>query len=313
MRILFLLITLILLSILSLFVGVKDISLSDILSWTDEQWLVMTISRLPRTTALIITGTGISICGLIMQQMTQNKFVSPTTAGTLEAAKLGILGSIIFLPQSGSFYKLIFAFTVTFIASIIFLKIADRIRHKNIIFIPVIGLLFGGVINSVTTFFAFQFNIVQDISTWLLGDFSGVLQGNYEVIYICLPIVIVTYVYANKFTVVGMGENFSKNLGLNYRSVLHLGLLCVSLSISSIAVTIGTIPFLGLIIPNIISFLYGDNLRKTLPYTAAFGAIFLLVCDIVGRLIIFPFEVPIGMMVGLVGGGVFLILLIRKR
>ena len=293
--------------------GVKDLSLTSILSWTDDDWLILTISRLPRTMALVITGVGISICGLIMQQMTQNKFVSPTTAGTLEGAKLGILAALLCIPQAGAVYKLIFAFAVTFMSSLIFLKIADRIRHKNIIFIPVIGLLFGGVINAVTTFFAFQFNMVQDISTWLVGDFSGVLQGNYEVIYICLPIVIVTYIFANKFTVVGMGESFSKNLGLNYRSVLHIGLLCVSLSISAIAVTIGTIPFLGLIIPNVVSILYGDNLRKTLPYTAILGALFLLVCDIVGRLIIYPFEVPIGMMVGLIGGIVFLILLIRKR
>ncbi|MCG1035314.1 ABC transporter permease [Polaribacter sargassicola] len=313
MRILTLLIALVFLSILSLFIGVKEISIVDIFSWTDKEWLIMTISRLPRTLALILTGIGISICGLIMQQMTQNKFVSPTTAGTLEAAKLGILATLIFIPQSASIYKLIFAFAITFLASIIFLKIADSIKHKSIIFIPVVGLLFGGVINSITTFFAFQFNIVQDVGTWLIGDFSGILQGNYEVIYICLPIVVLTYFYANKFTVIGMGENFSKNLGLNYRSILHLGLLCVSLSISAIAVTIGTIPFLGLIIPNIISLLYGDNLRQTLPYTAISGAIFLLICDIVGRLIIFPFEVPIGMTVGLIGGIVFLILLLRKK
>ncbi|QDO94458.1 iron chelate uptake ABC transporter family permease subunit [Formosa sediminum] len=313
MRLFLLLIALFVLSVLSLFVGIKSISIVDILHWTSEDWMILTLSRLPRTLAVLLTGIGISICGLIMQQMTQNKFVSPTTAGTLEAAKLGILGAIVCIPQYGALYKLIFAFLVTFIASVIFLKIADRIRHKSIIFIPVLGLLFGGVIKSITTFFAFQFNIVQDTETWLIGDFSGVLQGNYEVIFICLPIVIITYLYANKFTVVGMGESFSKNLGLDYRGVLLIGLLCISLTVSAIAVTIGTIPFLGLIIPNVVSLLYGDNLRKTLPYTAVIGALFVLVCDLLGRLIIYPFEVPIGMMVGLIGGLVFLILLIRKR
>lgn len=304
---------LLLLAAVSLFVGVKDISVAEIFSWSDEEMMIMTVSRLPRTIALVLAGVGISICGLIMQQMTQNKFVSPTTAGTLEAAKLGILGSMLLFPQAGTFNKMIFAFLVTFSSSVLFLRIADRIRYRNIVFIPIVGLLFGGVINSITTFYAYQHNIVQDVSAWMMGDFSGILQGNYELIYTCVPVVIVTYLYASKFTVVGMGENFSKNLGLNYRSVLNIGLLCVSLTVSAVAITIGTIPFLGLVIPNIISILFGDNLRKTLPYTAIFGATFLLACDIVGRLIIFPFEVPIGMTVGMIGGFVFLGLLLKKR
>lgn len=78
-------------------------------------------------------------------------------------------------------------------------------------------------------------------------------------------------------------------------------------------VTVGTIPFLGLVIPNIVSLFLGDNLRKTLPYTAIVGACFLLLCDVISRLLIFPFEVPIGMTVGLIGGVLFLILLLRKK
>lgn len=132
-------------------------------------------------------------------------------------------------------------------------------------------------------------------------------------VYLSIPAVFITYLYANKFTVVGMGENFSKNLGLNYRAILNIGLFCIALTVSVIVLTVGAIPFLGLVIPNIVSILYGDNLRKTLPITAVFGAIFLLICDIIGRLIIYPFEVPIGMSVGVIGGIIFLILLMKKR
>jgi len=301
------------LAVISLFVGVKDIAVSDLFRWTDEQQLVMSISRIPRTVALILAGVGMSICGLIMQQMTQNRFVAPTTAGTLDAAKMGILASILFASQSGNFTRILFAFGFTFLASIIFLKIADRIRYRNIIFVPLVGLMFGGILNSITTFFAYKNNVVQNVNAWMVGDFSGILQGNYELVYLSIPAVVITYLYANKFTVVGMGENFSKNLGLNYRTVLNIGLFCVALTVSVVVLTVGTIPFLGLVIPNIVSILYGDNLRKTLPITAVFGAIFLLICDIIGRLIIFPFEVPIGMTVGIVGGVIFLILLIKKQ
>ena len=306
-------IALILLAFISLFVGVKDIALADIFQWNEEELLTMAISRVPRTMALIFAGVGLSICGLIMQQMTQNRFVSPTTAGTLDAAKMGILASLIFLPQAVAAVKTLFAFALTFLASIVFLKIVDRIRYRNVIFIPLVGLIFGGILNSITTFFAYKNNIVQNVNAWMMGDFSGVLQGRYELIYLSIPAVVLTYLYANKFTVVGMGESFSKNLGLNYRAVMNIGLFCVSLTVSVIVITVGIIPFLGLIIPNIVSVMFGDNLRKTLPITAMFGAIFLLICDIVGRIIIFPFEVPIGMTVGIIGGVIFLVLLMKRR
>lgn len=313
LRLLYFLLALIALSVLSLFVGVKNISFVDMFRWTDEQTMILTISRIPRTTALVLAGVGMSVCGLIMQQMTQNRFVSPTTAGTLDAAKMGILVSVIFASQSDNFVRILFAFGFTFLASIIFLKIADRIRYRNIIFIPLVGLMFGGVLNSITTFFAYKNNAVQNVNAWMVGDFSGILQGNYELVYLSIPAVFITYLYANKFTVVGMGENFSKNLGLNYRAILNIGLFCISLTVSVIVLTVGAIPFLGLVIPNIVSIMYGDNLRKTLPITAVFGAIFLLICDIIGRLVIYPFEVPIGMSVGVIGGIIFLILLMKKR
>lgn len=313
MRVLYFILILLLLALISLFVGVKDISVLDIFSWDNEQIMVMNLSRVPRTVALILAGIGISVSGLIMQQMTQNRFVSPTTAGTLDAAKMGILVSFIIIPQSGSGSKMIFAFAFTFLASIIFLKIADRIRYRNIIFVPLVGIIFGSILNSITTFFAYKNNIVQNVNAWLMGDFSGTIQGRYELIYLSVPAVLITYLYARKFTMVGMGENFSKNLGLNYRATLNIGLFCISLTVSVVVITVGTIPFLGLVIPNIVSILFGDNLQKTLPYTAIIGAIFLLTCDIIGRLIIFPFEVPIGMTVGLIGGIIFLILLIRKQ
>lgn len=304
---------LILFAIISLFVGVAHISISDIIKWDAEKILLFSVSRIPRTISLILAGIGLSVSGLIMQQMTQNKFVSPTTAGTLDAAKMGLLAGLMFLPSSGFLVKGLFAFSFTFLGSLVFLKIIKQIKFRDVIFIPLVGLMFGGILNSISTFFAVKMNIVQDMNAWMMGDFSGVLQGRYELIYISLPAVIITYLYANKFTVLGMGEDFSKNLGLNYNHVLNIGLFCVSLTVSTIVITAGAIPFLGLVVPNIVSMVYGDNIKKTLPYVALWGAIFLIICDILGRLVIYPFEIPIGMMVGAFGGVIFLILLLRRR
>lgn len=245
--------------------------------------------------------------------MTQNKFVSPTTAGSLEAAKLGLLAGMFLFPSATLLMKGLFAFSFTFLGSVLFLGIVERIRFQNVIFIPLVGLMFGGILNSISTFFAISNNLVQDMNAWMVGDFSGIIQGNYELIYISLPAIVITYLYANKFTVVGMGQDFSKSLGLNYRGVMNVGLFCVSLTVSTVIITAGAITFLGLVVPNIVSLLYGDNIKKTLHYVALWGAIFLLVCDIIGRLVIYPFEVPIGLVVGIVGGIIFLILLLRRK
>lgn len=171
MRLAFYILFLLFLSVLSLFIGVKEVSILDFSQWNDEEQLILTISRIPRTITLILAGIGISVSGLIMQQMTQNRFVSPTTAGTLDAAKLGILVGLLTVPQADNLYRLLFSFGFTFLASLIFLKIADRIRYRNVIFIPIVGLMFGGILHSITTFFAYKNNIVQNVNAWLMGRF----------------------------------------------------------------------------------------------------------------------------------------------
>ena len=313
MRALVLTIILLVLAFVSLFVGVADITFADIINWDIEKMELISISRIPRTAALVLAGLGMSVSGVIMQQMTQNKFVSPTTAGTLEASKMGLLIFIIFTPMAGITVKMILAFVFTFLASILFLTIVRKIKHRNVIFVPLVGLMFGGIIGSVSTFFAVQLNIVQDTNAWMMGDFSSILQGRYELIYLTLPAIFITYLYANKFTVIGMGEDFSKNLGLNYNAIINIGLFCVSLTVSSVVITAGAIPFLGLIVPNVVSMIFGDNLKKTLPLVALSGAIFLLICDIVGRVVIYPYEIPIGVTVSIIGSIIFLLLLLWKK
>lgn len=301
------------LAVFSLFVGVADITVADIINWDVEKISLISISRIPRTAALILAGVGMSVSGVIMQQMTQNKFVSPTTAGTLEAAKMGLLIFFIYTSAAGMALKLLSAFLFTFLASIVFLAIVRKIKHRNVIFVPLVGLMFGGIIGSISTFLAVRLNIVQDSNAWMMGDFSGILQGRYELIYLSLPAIVITYLYANKFTVIGMGEEFSKNLGLNYNSIMNIGLFCVSLTVSSVVITAGAIPFLGLIIPNVVSLIFGDNLKKTLPLVALTGAIFLLICDVFGRIIIYPYEVLIGVTVSIFGAIIFLFLLWKRR
>lgn len=304
---------LIVLSVCSVFIGVKDISPLDLFSLTEQQIQILLVSRLPRLVSLIIAGTSMSIIGLIMQQLTRNKFVSPTTAGTMDSARLGVLVALMLFTSAAPLLKMAVAFVFALAGTIVFMKILDKIKFKDAIFIPLVGLMFGNIISSITTFFAYKNNLIQNISSWLQGDFSIVMKGRYEMLYLSIPLMVIAYLYANRFTVAGMGEDFSKNLGLNYRQVVNIGLILVAAVSSVVLLTIGTIPFLGLIIPNIVSIYRGDNLKNNLSHTALLGAVFVIACDILGRVIIYPYEIPIGLTVGVIGSGIFLYLLMRSR
>jgi len=313
MKIRYLLTATVVLSIVSLFIGVVNIKPSDLLDFQSEETRLFLISRVPRLVAILLAGAGMSIAGLIMQSLSRNKFVSPTTAGTLDATKLGVLISMMFFTNVTYFQKISFAFIFALAGTLLFMQILNRIKFKDAIFIPLIGLMFGNILSSITTFFAYKADIIQNISAWLQGDFSLMMKGRYELLYISVPVLIFAYIYANRFTVAGMGEDFAKNLGLSYKFVVNFGLVLVALISTTVVLTVGVIPFLGLIIPNIISLFKGDNLAKTLPHTALLGMSFLLLCDILGRVLIYPYEIPISMTVGVIGSAIFLIMLFRGK
>ncbi|HWO96537.1 MAG TPA: ABC transporter permease [Bacillus sp. (in: firmicutes)] len=309
----YLFIALIILSICSIFIGVKDLRPLDLFHLSSEQAQILAISRLPRLISIIIAGMSMSICGLIMQQLSRNKFVSPTTAGTLDSARLGILVSLMLFTSASPLVKMLVAFAFALLGTFIFMKILEKVKYKDAIFIPLVGLMFGNIISSITTFFAYKHDLIQNMSSWLQGNFSMIIQGRYELLYISIPVVIVAYLFANKFTIAGMGEEFSINLGLNHKQIVNIGLIIVALVTSIVVLTVGVIPFLGLIIPNIVTMYQGDHLKKSLPHTALLGAVFVLACDILGRLIIYPYEIAIGVTVGVIGSGIFLYLIMRRK
>lgn len=311
MRLWMLIIAAIILSFISLFIGAIDIKPSDLLDWQSEETQIFLISRVPRLMAIILAGIGMSIAGLIMQSLSRNKFVSPTTAGTLDAAKLGILISMLFFTNVTYTQQIIFSFVFALVGTLLFMQILDRIKFKDAIFVPLIGIMYGNILSSITTFFAYEADLLQNISSWLMGSFTLVISGRYELLYLSIPAVILAYLYANKFTVAGMGEDFAKNLGLSYKFVLNIGLILVAIIATTVVLTVGVIPFLGLIVPNIVSLYLGDNLRKTIPHTAVLGVVFLLICDILGRVIIYPYEIPVNVTVAVIGSAIFLIMLFR--
>lgn len=313
MKLRYLVVLLILLAFCSIFIGVEDLSPLDLFHMNKEEASTLFASRLPRLISIIIAGMSLSICGLIMQQISRNKFVSPTTAGTMDWARLGILISLMLFTSASPLIKMLIAFIFALAGNFLFMKILERIKFNDTIFIPLVGLMLGNIVSSIATFIAYKYDLIQNISSWLQGDFSLIVKGRYELLFLSIPLVIIAYVFADKFTVAGMGESFSVNLGLKYKRIVNIGLIISSLITSLVILTVGMLPFLGLIIPNIVSIYRGDNLKNSLPHTALLGAVFVLLCDILGRIIIFPYEISIGLMVGIIGSGIFLYMLLRRK
>lgn len=307
----FLILLLLILSFVSIFIGVIDIKILDVFTDNDKFDIVL-ISRLPRLLSIICTGMGMSIAGLIMQQICMNKFISPSTGTTISSAQLGILISFIFIPNSNIFSRAVFAFIISLLSTLVFIYFIQKLIIKDMLLIPLVGIMLGNIISSFTNFLAFKYEMNQALSSWLVGHFSLIIRGKYELVYLVLPMIILAFLYAKYFNIVAMGKDVSINLGINYSIIVFIGLFISSAITASIIVIVGSISYIGLIVPNIISIIKGDNLKNIMFDTAIFGANFVLLCDIIARLIIFPYELPIELIIGVIGSFVFLILLFNK-
>ena len=241
------------LAFLSLFIGVIEVDLSSLASGDAEQWGIFLISRLPRLLAILCTGVGMSVAGLIMQQLCMNKFVSPTTGATISSAQFGILLALVFMPNSTLWGRALFAFAAAILGTWVFVWFIQKIQFKDVVMVPLVGIMFGNVIGGITNYLAYKYEMTQALSSWLVGHFSLVLRGRYEIVYLVVPLVALAFVFANHFNIVGMGKDFSKNLGVPYNLVLFMGLTIAAMITASVVVVVGAISYIGLIVPNIVA------------------------------------------------------------
>ncbi|CAM3676167.1 ABC transporter permease [Erysipelothrix urinaevulpis] len=304
---------LIVLSVISLFVGALPLRVYDLFAGNEEAIHLLVYSRLPRLLSILLSGFALAVAGLIMQKLAQNKFVSPSTAVTLDAGRFGLLLSLIVIPNTLFIHRVIFAFSFSILGTILFIYSVSKIKFKSMILVPLLGMTLGMIISSLTTFLALKYDLLQVINAYLLGSFTFVLEGKYEFLWLVIPILILIFIYMNTFNIMAFGEDFAANLGINFKKVQYLGIGLVSILSSSVLLTIGTLPFLGLLVPNIICIRYGDTGRLPLIMSGLIGASILLVCDIFARLILYPYELPVSLILGIIGSLTFAFMLIGKK
>lgn len=297
----------VILGVISLFTGVYDI-------WGQEDgWDMFFITRVPRTAALMLTGAAMAMTGLIMQLMSQNKMVEPTTIGTTEWAGLGLLAVYLLFPGPTLVMRMTGAILFSFFGTMIFFLFLRRVRLRSSLIVPIIGLMLGAVISALSTFLALFFRMSQVIENWFIGSFAAVQIGRYEFLWTIVIVTVLIFLYANRLTLAGLGEDVATTLGVNYNRLILLANALVAVAVGIVAAVIGNIPFLGLIVPNIISMVRGDDLRSNLPWVCVMGMGTIMLCDIISRVIIMPFEVPVSLILGTVGAAVFILILLRQR
>lgn len=296
----------------SLLVGGFDITLDNL--FTDpEAWNMFLISRVPRTLALVFAAIAMSVSGVLMQLITQNRFVEPTTSGASQWAGLGILVSLIFFPNAAPLIKMLMSVAFAFVGTMLFMAVLNRIKLRSGVIVPLVGMMLGAVVGAATTFLANETDLLQSMAAWRSGGFSGIVRGFYEPLWATVIVAILVVILANRFTVAGMGREISTNVGLNYDAIVLIGMAMVALATGITSVVVGFIPFLGLIVPNIVSMFLGDDLRRTLPWICVVGVALLLACDLVGRTVVAPMEIPASVILGAVGAVIFVLLVLRQR
>lgn len=293
--------------VLSLSVGVYDVL------GADDGAEIFAITRIPRTVALILSGAVMAMSGLVMQMITQNRFVEPTTTGTTEWAGLGLLLVMIIAPAASLLVKMSVAVATAFIGTLVFFAFLQRVTLKSSVIVPIVGMMLAAVVGAASTYIALETNLLQTMGIWFQGSFTSAIKGQYEPMWAVLIVVVLVFVAADRFTAAGLGEEFATNIGLNYRMVVLLGTGLIALATGIVTVVVGQLPFLGLIVPNLVSMVRGDDLRSNLPWVAFTGIWIVTICDIIARVIIMPFEVPVAIILAAIGAVVFVVMLLRMR
>jgi iron complex transport system permease protein len=292
---------------------------------TKDSWETIIINfRIPKAITAILVGSGLSICGLLMQTLFRNPLAGPFVLGISSGASLGvailILGSSVYggflLTYSPSHWSLPIAASLgAFLVLSAVIIAANKVR--NTMSILIIGLMFGSLTSAIISVLAY-FSEAEQIKQYLFWSFGSL--GNlswYEitVFSIIYAIGIIGTIYVikplNSFL---LGENYAKSLGINVKQSRNIILLITSLLTGVITAFSGPIAFIGLAVPHIARMLFSSSNHKLLlPAGAIIGAIVLLICDMIAQLPTSEFTLPINAITSLFGAPVVSWLLVRKK
>lgn len=310
----------------SVMIPVKDI-ISSIFGGevTKESWETIIINfRIPKAITAVLVGSGLSICGLLMQTLFRNPLAGPFVLGISSGASLGvallILGASVF---GGVFVSLTYSSWALAIASfagaalVLFAVLIAAKTVRNTMSILIIGLMFGSLTSAIISVLAY-FSEAAQIQQYMFWSFGSLGNLSWNEIGVFVSIYFVGI--ASVFTIIKplnsflLGEHYAKSLGMNVKKVRLIILIITSLLTGVITAFSGPIAFIGLAVPHIAKMIFNSSNHKILiPASAILGGIILLICDIIAQLPTSEFTLPINAITSLFGAPIVIWLLVRKK
>lgn len=303
---------LLLMLFISLSVGSSDISVTDAFR-DNTAFRILLYVRLPRAVAAVFAGAALAVSGVIIQTVLGNPIAGPSIIGVNSGAGFFALLAAAILPTLPSLVPT-FAFTGALLAGLIIFVLASKTGAGKLT-VVLAGVAINSILTAGTdTLTVLDTDLVYAKTSFMIGGFSGVSFAKMApaLVYIFIGIT-VAIIFSAKLNLLLLGENTAKTLGMNVSAVRFFYLCIASLLAGSAVSFSGLLSFVGLLIPHISRRLVGTDNKILLPFCALFGAIFVLFCDTVCRVIFAPFELPVGIVMSLLGGPFFLFLLMRRK
>ena len=280
--------------------------------------IILTV-RLPRVICVALTGASLSLCGAAMQGLLKNPLADGSTLGVSSGASLGAVTAIAFgitipgIPLSGT---MLMAILFAFGSLILIITLSYRLDHSlstnTIILVGIIFSMFASSIMTLAIYFAGD--KIRHITFWTMGSLAGSSYQN--ALIMCIALALCAAVLLSKsseLNAFAIGEDNARSIGVNVRRVRLIVLITVSI-LTGVCVSIGgTIGFVGLVTPHIVRMITGPNHKKLLPMSMFAGAVFLMLCDLISRIIIRPLELPVGAVTSFIGAIVFVIIFYKNR
>lgn len=309
-------------SLFSLSQGELDIALMDIPNILRKgeglEYMILSKIRIPRVLLAISVGGALSLSGALLQGIYRNPLVEPYTLGISGGAAFGVaLGIVLGLPAIlGSSMLPICGFigSTVVIFMVYFLSLKDG--KLNINRMLLIGVMISFISSSGMMFLLSITNIenMHSIVFWIMGSLDEPSQELVYAMVICSLISLaLTTFFAQPLNALRLGEDKARHLGVNTSFIIKSLFIIASLLTGMSVAVAGIIGFVGLVIPQLVRLIVGNDYRILLVASFMVGSLFLIICDMIARTIIAPNELPIGVITGMVGGLTFIILLIKNN
>lgn len=309
---------LVLVFIISLFVGSSKISIIDSMkglfdSSNNTISIIMRNIRLPRVIGAVVAGAGLAASGVLLQNITNNELASPNIIGVNSGAGLITIILLSIFPSLINYIS-IGSFIGAFLTTILILSISYRIGNNKV------SIILSGI--AITTLLNAGINLISLIDNDVLDSYKyfsiGSLNG-INIKQLIIPIIfiiislVISIITSSKSETLILGDSLAKSLGTRVTLYRIITILCASMLASAVVSFAGLLGFVGLVVPHIARKINGCSLKDSIITSSIVGAILVLVCDTLGRIIFYPTEIPVGIIMAFVGCPFFIYLLLRRK